>query len=117
MGPRNGYRSVNPRIVVDDPAGLVEFLRLTFDASGDYTPGLPAEILIGDSMVMVSPSNQREVFLAFLYVYVDDADATHTRAVEAGAQVLEVPFDTPYGDRRSMVRGPFGNIFQIAHVV
>jgi uncharacterized glyoxalase superfamily protein PhnB len=28
---------------------------------------------------------------------------------------LEQPLDTPYGDRRAMVRDPFGNVFQIAH--
>jgi hypothetical protein len=29
--------------------------------------------------------------------------------------VFEEPLDTPYGDRRAMVRDPFGNILQIAH--
>jgi uncharacterized glyoxalase superfamily protein PhnB len=28
---------------------------------------------------------------------------------------MEAPTDTPYGDRRAMVRDPFGNVFQIAH--
>jgi len=28
---------------------------------------------------------------------------------------LEEPLNTPYGDRRAMVRDPFGNVFQIAH--
>jgi len=28
---------------------------------------------------------------------------------------LEEPLPTPYGDRRAMVRDPFGNVFQIAH--
>jgi PhnB protein len=28
---------------------------------------------------------------------------------------IEAPLDTPYGDRRAMVRDPFGNVFQIAH--
>jgi PhnB protein len=60
---------------------------------------------------------EREPFPAFLYVYVDDADDTFQRAVDAGAQVLEEPLDTPYGDRRAMVRDPFGNILQIAHPV
>jgi uncharacterized glyoxalase superfamily protein PhnB len=50
-------------------------------------------------------------------VYVDDADDTFQRAVDAGPQVLEEPLDTPYGDRRAMVRDPFGNILQIAHPV
>ena len=32
-----------------------------------------------------------------------------------GAVAMEEPLDTPYGDRRAMVRDPFGNVFQIAH--
>ena len=64
---------------------------------------------------MVSPTTEREPFAAFLYVYVDDADATYSLALRAGARTLEEPFDTPYGDRRAMVIDPLGNIFQIAH--
>jgi PhnB protein len=30
---------------------------------------------------------------------------------------VEAPLDTPYGDRRAMVRDPFGNVVQIAHPV
>lgn len=58
---------------------------------------------------------EREPFPAFLHVYVDAADAAFRRAVAAGAQVIEEPVDTPYGDRRAMVRDPFGNVLQIAH--
>jgi PhnB protein len=46
---------------------------------------------------------------AFLYVYVDDADATFRTAVAAGARAIEVPTDTPYGDRRGMVEDSWGN--------
>jgi PhnB protein len=45
----------------------------------------------------------------------DDADRAYRRALAAGAASLEEPLDTPYGDRRAMVRDPFGNVFQIAH--
>jgi uncharacterized glyoxalase superfamily protein PhnB len=38
---------------------------------------------------------------AFLYVYVDDADATCQRAVDAGAEVIETPCNQFYGDRRA----------------
>ena len=37
------------------------------------------------------------------------------RALSAGAVSIEAPLDTPYGDRRAMVRDRFGNVFQIAH--
>ena len=41
--------------------------------------------------------------------------AAYQRALHAGATSLEEPLETPYGDRRAMVRDPFGNVFQIAH--
>jgi PhnB protein len=110
-----GFHSVTPRMVVSDAAGAVEFLRATFDAVGEVEVGRPAEVRIGDSLVMVTPADERELFPAFLYVYVDDADLVYRRALDAGAVSLEAPLDTPYGDRRAMVRDPFGNVFQIAH--
>jgi uncharacterized glyoxalase superfamily protein PhnB len=64
---------------------------------------------------MVSSAGERDLFPAFLYVYVDNADRTYRRALDAGAESIEGPLDTPYGDRRAMVRDPFGNVFQIAH--
>ncbi|MFI5313117.1 MAG: VOC family protein [Candidatus Dormibacteria bacterium] len=106
---------MTPRMVVADVAAEVEFLRAVFGASGEAHPDRPAEIRIGDALVMVSPSGEREPFPAFLYVYVDDADLAYSRALAAGAVSIEPPLDTPYGDRRAMVRDPCGNVFQIAH--
>jgi PhnB protein len=114
-GTREGYHSITPRIVVDDVAAQVHFLRLVFEARGEVEPNRPAEMRIGDSLLMVTPATERERFPAFLYVYVSQADEVYQRAIAAGATSLEAPIDTPYGDRRGMVRDPFGNIFQIAH--
>ena len=115
--PREGFHSVTPRVVVDDVAAQVDFLRTVFGATGSVEPGRPAEMQIGNSVVMVSPADERDLFPAFLYVYVDDTDVTYRRALDAGALSIEEPLDTPYGDRRAMVRDPFGNIFQVAHQV
>lgn len=115
--PRQGYHSVTPRMVVEDVSAQVDFLRAVFGATGSLESGRPAEIVIGNSLVMVSPALDRERFPAFLYVYVDDADAAYHRALGAGALSVEEPLDTPYGDRRAMVRDPFGNLFQIAQVI
>ena len=114
---REGFHSVTPRMVVADVAGQIAFLRAVFDATGDPPVGRPAEIRIGDSVVLVTASGDRAVFPAFLYVYVADADAAYERALAAGATSLEEPLDTPYGDRRAMVRDPCGNVWQIAHVM
>ena len=113
--PTEGYHTITPRLVVADVAGAAQFLRATFDATGDVPDDRPAEIRIGDSLLMISSTGERELFPAFLYVYVADADESYRRAVAAGATTLEAPTDTPYGDRRAMVRDPYGNVFQIAH--
>jgi uncharacterized glyoxalase superfamily protein PhnB len=112
---RPGHHTVTPRIVVDDPAAQVAFLRDVFGATGDVADGRPAEVCIGDSLVLVSDGGGlRHAQPAFLYVYVDDVDAVHRRAVDAGAETIEAPLETPYGDRRATVRDPFGNLLQIA---
>jgi len=115
MDAPTGFHSVTPRMVVSDVGAAVQFLRDVFGATGDVRPDRPAVVRIGDSLVMVSPAGEREAFPAFLYVYVHDADSIYRRAIAYEAVSLEEPFDTPYGDRRAMVRDPFNNVFQIAH--
>jgi PhnB protein len=109
-----GWHAVTPRVVVDDAAGLVAFLKSVFGATGELRADAPSLIEIGDSRLMVSAAGEREAFPGFLYVYVEDAAATCRRALESGATSLEAVWDTPYGDRRGMVKDPWGNICQIA---
>jgi PhnB protein len=108
------WHSITPRLVVHDPAMLVEFLKKAFGATGDFRSDIPSVIRIGDSLVMVSSVGPRDAMPAFLYLYVDDIDTTYQHALEAGAVSLEVPTDVPYGDRRGMVQDPCGNVWQIA---
>jgi uncharacterized glyoxalase superfamily protein PhnB len=110
----DGWHTVTPRIVTRDAAALVEFLKKVFDAHGDFRADVPSVIEIGDSRIMISGAEFRDVMTAFLYVYVDDADATYRRALGAGAVSLEEPRDLPYGDRRGMVKDRWGNVWQIA---
>jgi PhnB protein len=111
----DGWHTITPRIIVQDPENLITFLKTVFGAQGELQPGRPAEMRIGDSIVMVSDGGGlRESSTAFLYVYVVDVDANYARAIAAGATSLEVPADMLYGDRRAMVRDPWGNTWQIA---
>nr|WP_175800626.1 VOC family protein [Burkholderia anthina] len=111
----DGWPTVTPRIVVSDPKNLVDFVNAVFLAHGEWRAGLPADIRIGDSVVMVSGGDGlRDPMTAFLYVYVEDVDATYRRAVAAGAVSLEAPADVPYGDRRAMVKDAWGNLWQMA---
>jgi uncharacterized glyoxalase superfamily protein PhnB len=110
----DGWRTVTPRIFTDDVRGLVAFLRAVFGATGRQLANRPAEMRIGDSIVMVSSDDVREAAPACLYVYVEDADKTYRKAMSAGAKSVEKPNDTPYGDRRAVVKDAWGNTWQIA---
>ncbi len=109
-----GWHTVTPRIVVDEPENLVRFIKHVFGATGDYQSGRPAELRIGESILMISGTSARDVKPAFLYVYVEDTDATYMRALDAGATSIEDPREMPYGDRRAMVSDSWGNSWQIA---
>jgi PhnB protein len=112
--PPEGWQTVTPRIVTHDAKQFIEFLKQVFGAKGEYRQGLPSEVRIGDSLVMISDAGIRRPMTAFLYVYVNDTDATFQRALAAGARSIEEPTDQPYGDRRGMVEDNWGNNWQIA---
>jgi PhnB protein len=57
-----GWHSITPRLVVHDPAKVVQFLKFAFDATGDYSEGRPAVMKIGDSILMVSGVGPRDPF-------------------------------------------------------
>jgi PhnB protein len=111
----DGRHTVTPRIITPQPEEMVGFAKQVFGGKGEFHVDRPAEIRIGDSLIMISDGGGlREVVSAFLYVYVENVDETYQRAVEAGAETLELPSDQPYGDRRAMVKDPWGNLWQIA---
>ncbi|MVT67096.1 VOC family protein [Bradyrhizobium pachyrhizi] len=110
-----GWPFVIPRIVTSDLTGLARFLRDVFDAQGEVRSDAPTEIRIGDSIILISDGGGvREAMPAVLYVYVQDADETYRRAIAAAAESIEIPVDTPYGDRRATVRDAWANVWQIA---
>jgi hypothetical protein len=85
------WHSVTPRLIVRDVAREVTFLKEAFNATGDLIADRPCQMKIGDSIVMVSGVEVRELMPAFLYLYVDDTDAAYERAIKAGAESLEDP--------------------------
>jgi uncharacterized glyoxalase superfamily protein PhnB len=109
-----GWHTVTPRLFANDPAKLVDFLKRAFGATGEFRDDGPTDVRIGDSIVMVSGTDFRGATETFLYLYLEDTDGAYRRALEAGAQSLEAPQDMFYGDRRAMVKDPFGNTWQIA---
>src|SRR3954454_17567070 len=41
---REGRHTVTPRLITSDVAGLVDFIRVVFDAQGDHVPDQPVEL-------------------------------------------------------------------------
>jgi len=110
----SGWHTVTPRLVARDARALVEFIVYVFGASGQYEPGAPTIVQIGDSKLMVSDEGVRRQTASFLYVYVADLESVYARALERGAVSIEEPFSTPYGDRRATVEDAWGNLWQAA---
>lgn len=121
-----GYHTVTPYLVVDDPETLLDFVKQAFGAEDVVRMDGPdgtiahAEVRIGDSMVMfgnASGSAGGQATPATIHLYVDDADATYRRAIEAGGASLEEPADQFYGDVRAAVRDAGGtHWFMATHV-
>src|SRR5262245_15183888 len=109
-----GWPRVIPRISVNDPEALVGFIRHVFGAMGEFHAGRPSDLRIGDSLIMVGSTLEREAMSAFLYVYVENVDVVYQLALGRGAKSIEEPQDMPYGDRRAMIRDRWGNTWQIA---
>jgi len=107
---------ITPYLVVPGVARLIDFLKQVFDAKETHRSAMPdgtvvhAEVRIGDSFVMMGePQGDWKAMPGNIYIYVEDADATYRRALEAGATSLMEPADQFHGDRYGGVRDPFGN--------
>jgi len=110
-----GFHTVNPYLVVNGAAQLLDFLTKAFGAEqvGERFKGpdgtiMHAVVRIGDSMVEVSDA-PAEPMPAALHMYVEDTDAAYRRAMEAGADSTIEPTDMFYGDRNAGVRDLHGN--------
>ena len=60
---------------------------------------------------MVTPAETGGRVTAAIYVVLDDPDAHHARAVEAGAQIIRPPTDQDYGGRTYEARDLEGNVW------
>ena len=81
----DGWPTAIPRVFTEDVRGVVGFLKLVFGAHGEMRIGAPAEMRIGDSLILVSDGGPaREARKTFLYVYVENTDkAMDERSREA----------------------------------
>lgn len=118
----DGYSTVSPYLVVAGAADVIDFLSLVFGAEEVRRFATPegrvghAEVRIGDTVIMLADSVENwPPVPALVHVYVDDVDATYTRAVASGAEpVLEPVQREGETDKRGGVRGPGGITWWIA---
>jgi PhnB protein len=116
-----GYHTVTPYLVVQGVPTLIDFLKQAFDAQEIMRIPRPdgaimhAEVRIGDSAVMMGEAmGEFQPMPGSIHLYVNDADATYQRALQAGATSIMEPADQFYGDRSAGVVDPVGNRWWIA---
>jgi uncharacterized glyoxalase superfamily protein PhnB len=124
-----GHHTAAPYLVVENAARAIDFYVRAFGASELFRmpgPGgqiMHAEVLIGDSPIMLCDANPEQGLLppsAFkgspvsILLYVPDVDALFKRAVDAGADVRVPLTDMFWGDRYAQVADPFGHTWQLA---
>ena len=116
-----GYHTVTPYLTVERAAELIEFLQRAFDAEVVLKMVRPdgsighSELRIGDSMIMLGGAGgQWKAMPTSIYLYVEDCDAVHAKAVAVGAEVLAPVQDQFYGDRSGGVKDVSGNFWWIA---
>jgi PhnB protein len=117
----DGYRSVQPYLIVTGAARLAAFAVAAFDAeileqhlapSGTVQHGA---LRIGDSVIEFADGNaQWPIAPASLHMYVPDCDAVFAKAVAAGGTVVYEVTDHDYGERSGGVKDPCGNSWFIA---
>lgn len=116
------YPTVSAYVVAHGAAGVIDFLRRTFDAEQLYRYDANdgsithAEVRIDECVIMLAEARGAcAPSPVWIHVYVDDVDATYRRALEAGGVSFQEPRQR-HGDRdrRSGVKDPAGNIWWIA---
>ena len=88
---------LEPRDVVEGPGGTIRHAVLGFGAGA---------VLLGSASAGDPPAVG-----AGIYVAVDDADAHHARAAEAGARIERPLVDTDHGSREYTARDPEGHVW------
>jgi uncharacterized glyoxalase superfamily protein PhnB len=117
----DGYHTVTPYIVVQDAAGLIEFITSAFGGkermrmAGEDGSIMHAEVEIGDSVVMIGgASGEFPPKNAMLHIYTADVDALYQQAISAGAESKREPANQEYGDRSAGVSDRWGNEWWLA---
>src|SRR5260370_3164912 len=95
-----GFHTVTPLLVIRGGAKLIDFLKNAFGGEETVRMPLPsgeimhAEVKIGNSIVMLNYTMGHPTTAASLFLYVNDADSVHRRALKPRATSFSMPSDT-----------------------
>jgi uncharacterized glyoxalase superfamily protein PhnB len=116
-------QSIYPVLKYDDARAAIDFLERAFGFEthgvhdGENGDVAHAELRLGDQFVMLGSTSEGDERFnqgagrQSLYVVVDDPDALHDRAKEAGATIERELTDQDYGSREFTARDPEGNLW------
>ncbi|MFA0963843.1 VOC family protein [Roseivirga sp. BDSF3-8] len=116
------YPAITPYLIIENAAGLLDFLQEVFGAEArsvqhreDGRTIMHAEVTIGEGLVMIADSTEEfPESPAVLYVYLDEVDKYYKTALKAGAKSLEEPNNQEYGHRRAAFADKHKNHWWIA---
>jgi PhnB protein len=118
-----GFRMATPYLVAADGLALLEFTKQGLGAEEMrrvvMPTGVHAEVLIGDTVLMVGGGLPGKNFAGTLqpnalHMYVENTDEVTRKAVAAGATLIDEPRDQEYGERSSTIQDKAGNFWYIA---
>jgi uncharacterized glyoxalase superfamily protein PhnB len=116
-------QNIYPVLIYEDARAAIEFLEKGFGFEpravhdGENGAVAHAELELGAEVIMLSSSSEGDdrfnqaVGNYSLYVAVDDPDAHHARAKDAGAEIVLGLKDEDYGSRGYTARDPEGNLW------
>ena len=126
----SGMHVVTPHLVCAGAADAIEFYKKAFGATEEARlPGPDGKSIMhamirinGDAVMLVDEMPQWGALgpkalkgsPVTIHLYVADADAFVTRAVQAGAKVVMPVADMFWGDRYGKIEDPFGHQWSVA---
>lgn len=124
----DGERAATPYLSVSNAAEMIDFYKKVFGAVETMRLKQPdgrighAQLTINGASIMLADEFPEMGFLSpksigcsrspvGIHLYVEDVDAVHKRAVEAGATSMKEPTDEFFGERNAHVKDPSGHLW------
>ncbi len=123
------FHTITPYIAVSNADAAIALYKSALNAQEEVRMTLPGSdrvmhacLQIGSSKLFLCDENPEQGMPApkdttcgsKFYLYVDDVDTAHQRAVAAGMIEISAPMDMLWGDRMSVLVDPFGHTWDLA---